>query len=167
MLEWYCVIQVLDGFSSPTYFGEKSNILQSFKQRHLNIQREKKNVWQQKAKNALLQLTQKMKLEHKRSSLRSFVSIILPKICFSCLDFFTFGYLSWATLCDVAFSDYYKSIVSCWLQRIQNFNTISTHCGTMTWANDMQQCDNNRNDNDDDDDDCLIMIMILPPCCAR
>ena len=51
-----------------------------------------------------------MKLEHKRSSPRSFVSIIVLKICFSCLDFFTFGYLSWATLCDLAFSDYYESI---------------------------------------------------------
>ena len=29
-----------------------------------------------------------MKLEYKRSSLRSFVSIIVLKICFSCLDFF-------------------------------------------------------------------------------
>ena len=54
---------------------------------------------------------QKMELEHKRSRLRSFVSIIVLKICFSCLHFFTFCYLSWATVCDVAFSDYYESIL--------------------------------------------------------
>ena len=48
----------------------------------------------------------------------------------------------------------------------QNF---SSHCGTMTWANDMQWCDNDRikNDDDDDDYDCLMMIMILAPCCVR
>ena len=43
---------------------------------------------------------------------RSFViSIIVLKIWFSCLHFFTFCYLSWATVCDVAFSDYYESIL--------------------------------------------------------
>ena len=52
-----------------------------------------------------------MELERKRSRLRSFVSITVLKICFSCFHCFTFCYLSWATLCDVAFSDYYESIL--------------------------------------------------------
>ena len=52
-----------------------------------------------------------MELEQKCSRLRSFVSINVLKICFSCLHFFTFCYLSWATLCDVAFSDYRDSIL--------------------------------------------------------
>ena len=40
---------------------------------------------------------------------------------------------------------------------------ISSHCDTMTWANDMQQCDNKsyNNDGDNDDNVCLIMIMIV------
>ena len=66
------------------------SILQRSRQRHLNIQLERKNLWQREAKNALLQLTQRMELEHKRSRLRSFISIIELKICFSCLHFFTF-----------------------------------------------------------------------------
>ena len=52
-----------------------------------------------------------MELEHKRPRQRSFVSIIVLKICFSSFHCFTFCYLSWATLCDVAFSDYYESIL--------------------------------------------------------
>ena len=52
-----------------------------------------------------------MELEHKRWRLRSFARIIVLKICFSCLHFFPFCYLSWATICDVAFSDYYESIL--------------------------------------------------------
>ena len=50
-----------------------------------------------------------MELEHKGARLRSFVSVL--EIYFSCLHFFKFCYLSWATLCDVAFSDYYDSIL--------------------------------------------------------
>ena len=50
-------------------------------------------------------------LKHKRSRLKSFVSIIELKICFSGLHFFAFCYISWATLCDVAFCDYYESIL--------------------------------------------------------
>ena len=45
------------------------------------------------------------------SRLRSSVSIIVLKICFSFLHFFAFCYISWATLCHVAFSDYYESIL--------------------------------------------------------
>ena len=87
----------------------------------LNIQLERKQLWQQKAKNALSQLTQKMELEHKRPRPRSFVSIIVLKISvFSYLHFFTFCYLSWATLCDVASSDYYESILF-------NFMSVLAH----------------------------------------
>ena len=53
----------------------------------------------------------KMELKHQRWRLKSLVNIIVRKICFSCLHFFTLGYLSWATLCDVAFSGYYESIL--------------------------------------------------------
>ena len=104
-LGWFIIIL------SWTYFGETSSMLQSSRQRRFNIQLEKKNIWQQKEQNALLQLTQKMELERKRSRLRSFVSTIVLKICFSCFHCFTICYLSWATLCDVAFSDYYKSFL--------------------------------------------------------
>ena len=37
-VDWYYVIQLLNGLSSWTYFGEASSILQSSKQGHLNIQ---------------------------------------------------------------------------------------------------------------------------------
>ena len=72
----------------------------------------RKNLWQQKAKNALLQLTYKLELEHKRSRLSRFVRVIVIKICYSCYFsfFLLFVNLRWATLCDIAFSDYYKSV---------------------------------------------------------
>ena len=111
-LGWFIIMDI---------FCESSSILQSSRQRHLNIQLERKQLWQQKAKNALLQLTQKMELEHKRPRPRSFVSIIVLKISvFSYLHFFTFCYLSWATLCDVASSDYYESILF-------NFMSVLAH----------------------------------------
>ena len=43
---------------------------------------------------------------------RSFVSIIVLENCFRVCIFLTFCYLSWAKLRDVAFSDYYESILS-------------------------------------------------------
>ena len=45
------------------------------------------------------------------SRLRSFLSITVLKICFTCFHFFTYFYISWATLWDVALSDYYESIL--------------------------------------------------------
>ena len=79
--------------SFSTYLGETSCILQSSSQKHLHFQIERKNLWQQKAKNALLQLTYKMELEHKRSRLSRFVRVIVINICYSCyfsIFFFTF-----------------------------------------------------------------------------
>ena len=50
---------------------------------------------------------------------------------------------------------------------------ISSHCGAMTRANELQCLKeffsamiSNKNDNDDDDD-CLIRIMVVALCCAR
>ena len=76
-----------------TYLGETSCILQSSSQRHLHFQIESKNLWQQKAKNALLQLTSKMELEHKRSRLSRFVRVIVINICYSCYFPFFFYFL--------------------------------------------------------------------------
>ena len=71
------------------------------------------------------------------------VSLYLRFQFFSYLHFFTFCHLSWpwATLCDVASSDYYESIlfnVMSVLAHSKFPQKISGHFGTMTWANDMQ-----------------------------
>ena len=47
-LGWFIIIEI---------FCETSSILQSSRQRHLNIYLERKQLWQKKAKNASLQLT--------------------------------------------------------------------------------------------------------------
>ena len=89
-LGWHCFIQVLDGLSS--YYHEHIWTKQVTYFQALFSQREK-NLQQPKAEHALLQLTWKMELEHKRSRLRSFVSIVL-KICLSFLHLFTFVILA-------------------------------------------------------------------------
>ena len=111
MLCWYCVMQVLDGLSSWLYVGETSSIPQSSRQRHLIIQLGRKNAWQQKAKKCLVTTYIGVELEHKRSRLRSFVSIIILRFAFLVCPFFAFCYLILAGLHLVTFSDYYESIL--------------------------------------------------------
>ena len=123
MLGWYCVIQVFDGLSSWTFLAKQEAYFKALRRDTSIFSQRRKTLCLEKAKNVLLQHTQKMELEHKRSQsrLRSFVNIIVLKICFSCLHFFTFCYPSWATPCHVAFSDYYESILFHVGQRIRNF----------------------------------------------
>ena len=82
-----------------------------------------------------------MKLEHKRSRLKCFVSTIVLKSCFSCLHFFVLSVMLAGphVLTSHLLIIINDSAVSCRFKRIQNFYKISNiHCGTMTWANDMQ-----------------------------
>ena len=80
-----------------------------------------------------------MKLEHKRSSLRSFVSIIVLKICFSCLDFLLLVILAgphFAMSHFLIIMNLFRFMLALAHSKFpQNF---SSHRGTMTWANDMQ-----------------------------
>jgi len=107
-----------------------------------------------------------MELEHKRPRLRCFVSTIVLKICFSCsYSFLLFVMLAGPHFAISHFLIVVNDSVSCRFQRIRNFHKISSHCGTMTWVNNMQ-CfkerfsaiiiviiNNNNDDGDDDDDD--------------
>ena len=82
-----------------------------------------------------------MKLEHKRSRLKCFVSTIVLKSCFSCLHFSLLAVMLAGP--HFLMSHFLIIIndcaVSCRFKRIQSFHKISNiHCGTMTWANDMQ-----------------------------
>ena len=91
MLRWYCLIQILGGLSSHYHehiLAKQVTYFQAL------LAREKELVATKGKKNTLLQLMQKMDLEHKRSRLRSFVSIIVLKICLSCLHLFTFVILA-------------------------------------------------------------------------
>ena len=111
-------------------------------------------------------------VEHKRSRLRPFVSIIV--LCLLCLLCFTFCYLSWATLYDVVFSDYYESILFYVGSRVFEISTklavtvascsvVAQWCGQMICNSaTITVCRNNN----DDGKDCLITIMILAPCWA-
>ena len=94
MLCWYCVMQVLGGLSSWLYVGETSSIPQSSRQRHLIIQLGRKKAWQQKAKKCLVTTYIGVELEHKRSRLRSFVSIIILRFAFLVCTFLRFVILS-------------------------------------------------------------------------
>ena len=85
-----CGMQVLDGLSLWLYVGETSSIPQSSKQRHLIIQLGRKNAWQQKAKKCLVTTYIGVELEHKRSRLRSFVSIIVLRFAFRVCIFLRF-----------------------------------------------------------------------------
>ena len=80
-----------------------------------------------------------MEFEHKRSRLRSFVSIIVLKICLSCLHLFAFVILAGPHFA----MSHFLIIVNlfCFMSVLGNskFHKISSHCGTTTWANDMQQ----------------------------
>ena len=154
MLGSYYPIQVLDGFIiiiiMNIFWQHKQHTLKP-RHRHFNIQLQRKNLWQQKGKNALLQLIQRMKVEHERSRMRPFVSTIVLKICFSCLHFFSFVILDVPHFAMSHFVIFMNLFVSCRFQGIRNFHKISGHCGTTTWANDMQLGDNNSFNNDDDD----------------
>ena len=82
-----------------------------------------------------------MKLEHKRSRLKCFVSTIALKSCLSCLHFFLLSVMLAGPhfLMSHFLIIINDSAVSCRFKRIQNFCKISNiHCGKMTWANDMQ-----------------------------
>ena len=78
-----------------------------------------------------------MELEHKRSILKCFVSIIDLRFPFS---FFFFGIFVLLFGPHVPMSHFLiimNDSVSCRFQRIRNFHKISSLCGTMMRANDM------------------------------
>ena len=155
ILGLYCVIYVLNGLWSWTYIGETNCILQSLRQRHLNIYLNRRILWQQKAKMPCYNLH--------RFAIR---------VCI----FFTFCYISWTTLCDVAFSDCSYFILlfhvgSSAFQIATKLAVIVTQWRGITIFTNSAITVSNNNDSDDgdddDDNDCLIMIVIVAPCCAR
>ena len=85
-------------------------------------------MWQQEAKNAFLQLTEKMELEHKRSKLRCFASIIVLEICFSCLFvcfFFLLVMLAGGPHLPMShFLIFMNDSVSCQFQRIRPLKLV-------------------------------------------
>ena len=111
MLGWYCVIQVLDGYHHTIMdiFWRNKKHTSKLQAETLQYLAREKELVATKGEKCLVTTYREDGVEHKRSRLRPFVSIIV--LCLSCLLCFTFCYLSWATLCDVVFSDYYESIL--------------------------------------------------------
>ena len=113
-LGWFIIMDI---------FCESSSILQSSRQRHLNIQLEREQLWQQRRKMPCYNLHRRWNLSiNVRDRDLLLVSLYLRFQFFSYLHFFTFCHLSWpwATLCDVASSDYYESILF-------NFMSVLAH----------------------------------------
>ena len=159
MLGRYCVIQVLDGLSSWTFLAKQVAYFKALST-DTSIFSQRERVVPQKAKNVLLQHTQKMELEHKRSRLRSLILSISLYLRFA---FRVWIFLLFVILAGPHFATSHF-LVSCRLAH-SKFLQISSHCDTMTWANDMQYCDNNSNNNDDNDydNDCgtVLCSMLL------
>ena len=111
MLGWYCVIQVLDGYQHTIMdiFWRNKKHTSKLQAETLQYLASEKELVATKGEKCLVTTYREDGVEHKRSRMRPFVSIIV--LCLSCLLCFTFCYLSWATLCDVVFSDYYESIL--------------------------------------------------------
>ena len=159
MFAWYCVMQVLDGLLSY-YHGHilaKQVAYVKALGRHNSIFSREKETVATKGENALLQLTQKMVLEHKRSRVRSFLLISLfLRFAFRVCIFFIFCHLS----------DYYESTLF-------HVGSNPFEIQPTLWHNDLGKrygivrlYSNSNNNDDDDDNDCLITIMIVAPCCA-
>ena len=114
-LGWFIIIEI---------FCETSSILQSSRQRHLNIYLERKQLWQKRPKMLCYNLHRRwnLSINVRDRDLLLVSSLYLRFQFFSYLHFFTFYYLSWpwATLCDVASSDYYES-------NLFNFMSVLAH----------------------------------------
>ena len=111
MLGWYCVIQVLDGYRHTIMdiFWRNKKHTSKLQAETLQYLARGKELVATKGEKCLVTTYIEDGVEHKRSRLRPFVSIIV--LCLLCLLCFTFCYLSQATLYDVVFSDYYESIL--------------------------------------------------------
>ena len=114
-LGWFIIIEI---------FCETSSILQSSRLRHLNIYLERKQLWQKRPKMLCYNLHRRwnLSINVRDRDLLLVSSLYLRFQFFSYLHFFTFCYLSWpwATLCDVASSDYYES-------NLFNFMSVLAH----------------------------------------
>ena len=114
-LGWFIIIEI---------FCETSSILQSSRQRHLNIYLERKQLWQKRPKMLCYNLHRRwnLSINVRDRDLLLVSSLYLRFQFFSYLHFFTFCYLSWprATLCDVASSDHYES-------NLFNFMSVLAH----------------------------------------
>ena len=155
MLGWCCVIQVLGGLSTWTFLVKLVAFFVTSKLQAMTPQclgREKELV-PQKAKYALLQLTQKMELKHQRSRLRSFVNIMYLRFAYRVCIFLLCGILAGPRFATSHFLIMINLFCFISVLAHSKFLQISSHCDTMTQANDMQQCYNNSNNNDDNDDD--------------
>ena len=112
-----------------------------------------KELVPQNAKYALLQLTQKMELKHRRSRLRSFVKIMYLRFAYRVCIFILCVILVGPRFATSHFLIMINLFCFISVLAHSKFLQISSHCETMTQANDMQQCYNNSNNNDDNDDD--------------
>ena len=113
MLGWYCVIQVLDSLSSYYHAHILARQVAYFKAlgRDTSIlsYRERTNVATKDENNLHRRLNLSINVRDRDLLLVS-CTVYLRFFSSVCI-FLTFWYLSWATLWDVAFSDYYESIL--------------------------------------------------------
>ena len=124
MLGWYCVIWVLDGLSSLKYFAKQVAYFKALgRDTSIFIQREN-NCGKKRPKMLCYNLHRRwnLSINVRDRDLLLVSSLYLRFQFFSYLHFFTFCYLSWpwATLCDVASSDYYES-------NLFNFMSVLAH----------------------------------------
>ena len=123
MLCWYCVIQVLDGLSSWTYFANQVAYFKALGRDTSIFSQRENNCGNKRRKMPCYNLHRRWNLSiNVRDRDLLLVSLYLRFQFFSYLHFFTFCHLSWpwATLCDVASSDYYESILF-------NFMSVLAH----------------------------------------
>ena len=132
MLEWYCV-----GLSSPTYLGETVTYFKALSKDTSIFSYRKRTCGSKRRKMLSYNLHRRWNLSINVRAWHLLLVSLYLRFAFHVWIFFTFGYLSWATLWDVAFSDYYESI-SFHVGSSAFPQNFSSHCGTMTWANDMQ-----------------------------
>ena len=138
-LGWFIIMDI---------FCESSSILQSSRQRHLNIQLERKQLWQQRRKMPCYNLHRRWNLSiNVRDRDLLLVSLYLRFQFFRICIFLLFVILAGPhfAMSHLLIIMNLFCLISCQFQRIRNFHKIGSHFGTMTWADDMQQCDNNIN----------------------
>ena len=97
-----------------------------------------KELVPQKAKYALLQLTWKMDLKHQRSRLRSFVNIMYLRFAYRVCIFLLCGILAGPRFVTSHFLIMINLFCFISFLAHSKFLQISSHCDTMTQANDMQ-----------------------------
>ena len=148
MLRWYCVIQVLDGLSSWTYFANQVAYFKALGRDTSIFSQRENNCDNKRRKMPCYNLHRRWNLSiNVRDRDLLLVSLYLRFQLFRICIFLLFVILAGPhfAMSHLLIIMNLFCLISCQFQRIRNFHKIGSHFGTMTWADDMQQCDNNIN----------------------